>query len=321
MFKKYSFKKIGLEVSSICQLKCPACPTAIKATLPIIGKGFLSFKNFQYLLNENPWIKEIELSNYGEIFLNPELLEIIKLAYEKKVTLTANNGVNLNKVSQELLEGLVIYRFNSILCSLDGVTNETYRKYRIGGDYNTVIDNILYLNLLKKTYKSKYPLLTWQFIVFGHNENELLIAKQFASELNMAFFPKLSWDNKISPVKKLEIIRKEIGAASRQEYKEVYGTDYMERICYQLWEQPQINWDGKVLGCCRNFWSEFGGNVFKDGLINCLNNEKIKYARMMLLGKRDPRKDIPCSTCDIYLNMLREKNWVKKQRISKFNQN
>ncbi len=31
----------------------------------------------------------------------------------------------------------------------------------------------------------------------------------------------------------------------------------------------------KVLGCCRNFWGDFGGNAFTDGLVSSLNNEKI----------------------------------------------
>jgi hypothetical protein len=42
--------------------------------LPTVGSGFLRLSDFQKLLEENQWIAEIELSNYGEIFLNPDLL-------------------------------------------------------------------------------------------------------------------------------------------------------------------------------------------------------------------------------------------------------
>jgi len=303
---------INLEASSVCQLRCPSCPNTTKAILPIVGSGFLRLSDFQKLIDENPWIKRIELSNYGEIFLNPDILEIIKHAYKRKVVLTADIGVNFNNVKSDVLEGLVKYKFRSMTISIDGASNETYKQYRIRGNYNKVIENIKQINLFKKQYQSKYPLLTWQYVVFGFNEHELPKAKKLADELNMVFSPKLSWDNEFSPVVNREVVRQEIGAATRDEYKEKFGIDYKQSICHQLWDRPQINWDGKVLGCCRNFWGDFGGNVFTDGILECLNNEKINYARNMLLGRQESRDDIPCATCEIYLDMGKKGNWLKR---------
>ena len=312
MSKQIRPKKIRLEASSVCQLRCHSCPNANKVMLPTVGTGFLRLSDFQKLLDKNPWIEKIELSNYGEIFLNPDLLEIIKHAYKRKVALTATNGVNLNNVKREVLEGLVKYKFLRMSVSIDGASNETYKRYRIGGNYNAVIENIKKINLFKKHYHSKYPLLSWQFVVFGHNEHELPTARKLANELNMHFYPKLSWDAEFSPVQNEEVIRKELGIVSRREYKEKYGVNYRQRICHQLWKQPQINWNGKVLGCCFNFWGDFGGNVFTDGLFESLNNEKINYARDMLIGRQGTRDDIPCATCEIYLDMKREGNWLKR---------
>src|SRR4030042_1631302 len=131
MSKQIRPKKIRLEASSVCQLRCHSCPNADKAILPTVGTGFLRLSDFQKLLDENPWIEKIELSNYGEIFLNPDLLEIIKHAYKRKVALTAANGVNLNSVKIEVLEGLVKYKFRRMTVSIDGASNETYKQYRI----------------------------------------------------------------------------------------------------------------------------------------------------------------------------------------------
>ncbi len=304
---------IRLEASSVCQLMCPSCPTASKAILATVGSGFLHLSDFQKLLDQNPWIAEIELSNYGEIFLNPDLLEIIKHAYERKVVLTANSGVNLNDVNIDVLEGLVKYKFRSMTVSIDGASNETYKRYRIGGSYNRVIENIKKINLFKKQYQSKYPLLSWQFVLFGYNEHELPMAKKLADKLGMNFYRKLSWDAEFSPLVNGEVIRKELGAVTRDEFKEKYGVDYMQGICHQLWEQPQINWDGKMLGCCRNFWGIYAGNAFTDGIFEALNDEKINYARDMLLGRQEAKGDIPCATCEIYLDMKRNGNWLKRR--------
>lgn len=307
-------RKIRLEVSSFCQLRCPSCPTTTEAIQPVVGSGFLKVTDFQKLLDENPWISKVELSNYGEIFLNPDLLKIIEHAYRRNIVLTANNGVNLNTANEDMLEGLVKYEFRSLTCSIDGASNESYKVYRVRGNFDKVLENIKKINHFKKKHRSQYPLLAWQFVVFGHNEHEIPIARKLASDLNMDFCLKLSWDANFSPVHDQDFVRKEVGlsSASRKEYKEKHGVDYKHRICHQLWEEPQINWDGKVLGCCRNFWSDFGGNAFKDGFLNSVNNEKINYARDMLSGKKTARADIPCTTCDIYLVRKANSKWIKR---------
>lgn len=316
-FKKIKPRTIRLEASSNCQLKCPSCPTAQGEIKKTLGGGFLTFDNFRQLVEQNPYIAHIELSNWGEIFLNPELIKIMEYAYEKNIALTASNGANLNTVKPEALEAVVKYKFRYISCSIDGVSQETYEKYRIGGDVEQVIENIKTINHYKEKYNSDYPLLTWQFIAFGHNEHEIQAAKKLAQSLNMEFWLKLSWDEEISPLKQQELIRSETisAVASQSEYSEKYQTNYMQaRICGQLWERPQINWDGRVLGCCINYWGDFG-NAFESGLENCLNGEKINYARQMLLGKAEAKTGIPCSTCYQYKDMLQRGKWLTTEDV------
>jgi MoaA/NifB/PqqE/SkfB family radical SAM enzyme len=305
-------KSIRLEATSSCQLRCPSCPTASGAIRPVLGKGYLKLGDFQKLLDESPWISKIELSNYGEMFLNPDLLGIMEYAHRRNVILTADNGVNLNTVKEDVLKGLVKYEFRSLTCSIDGASSETYKVYRVGGDFDKVLEHIKKINHYKKKYGSKYPLLTWQFVVFGHNQHEIPIARKLARDFNMKFRLKLTWDDDFSPLQDKDFVKKEIGlnVSSRDEYEQKYGVDYMRGICHQLWDMPQINWDGKMLGCCRNFWGDFGGNAFKDGFLSSLNNEKINYARDMLLGKKVAREDIPCTTCDLYLSMKKNNTWI-----------
>src|SRR5690349_12177568 len=88
-------RAIRLEASSFCQLRCPSCPTTARAIHPAVGSGFLRLDDFRRLIDENPSLATIELSNYGEIFLNPQLLQIFELAHERNIALTAGNGVNL----------------------------------------------------------------------------------------------------------------------------------------------------------------------------------------------------------------------------------
>jgi MoaA/NifB/PqqE/SkfB family radical SAM enzyme len=309
-------KRIRLEASSLCQLRCPSCPAHSGDVPRAIGSGFLALSDFRSLLDQNPQLEEIELSNYGEIFLNPDLLGILKCAHEHRVAMKADTGTNLNRVSEDVLEGLVKYGLRSMCCSIDGASDKTYRRYRVNGSFPTVMENIRRLNAFKEAYASNLPRLAWQFVVFGHNEREVARARELAAGLNMAFNLKLAWDPEFSPVTDEESLRKEIGAATREEYRQRFGRDYVQSICHELWNQPQVNWDGRVLGCCRNFWGDFGGNVFADGLTESVNGPRMLYAREMLLGRRPAKEGIPCSTCDIFLGMRAGGNWLDETRIS-----
>ncbi len=134
--------RLRLEASTHCQLKCPTCETATGEIYKHVALGFLRFDKFKQLIDENPQVRDVELSNFGEIFLNPQLPQIIEYAFEKNVTLSAGNGVNLNTVRDKTLEALVKFKFRHIRCSIDGASQETYQQYRVGGDFDQVMGNI-----------------------------------------------------------------------------------------------------------------------------------------------------------------------------------
>jgi MoaA/NifB/PqqE/SkfB family radical SAM enzyme len=306
-------RRIRLEASSFCQLRCPSCPTTSGAIHSAVGSGFLEFEAFQRLLDLNPNLERIEISNYGEVFLNPHLLRILEYAYRKGVSITLENGVNLNHAKEEALEGLVSYRVKIVTCSIDGASLETYRIYRVRGDFDAVIGNIERINVHKRAQGSDLPHLVWQFVVFGHNEHEIPIAREMADRLGMEFRTKLTWDSKLSPIRDKEFVRAQIGMpATREAFEELHGEKYASGICHELWDDPQINWDGKILGCCRNFWGDFGGNAFSEGLIESLNSERMGYAREMLSGRKPPRDDIPCTTCENYHAMRARSRFISK---------
>jgi MoaA/NifB/PqqE/SkfB family radical SAM enzyme len=307
--------KVRVEASSFCQLRCPSCPTTSRAIDPTIGRGFLRFDDFRQLLDRNPQVMRVELSNYGEAFLNPHLVRMLEYANSRGVAVEIANGANLNNAQEDVLEALVKFAVRAITCSIDGATAKSYETYRVGGDFDAVLANIRTVNRFKKKLKSEYPRLTWQFIVFGHNEQEIPVARSLAHDLDMDFTVKLNWDPNLSPIRDPVLVRAESGlpAVTREEHARLRGDEYLSGICHQLWDEPQINWDGKVLGCCRNFWGDFGGNAFADGLVPAVNGEKLNYARAMLQGKAAPRDDIPCTTCEMYVSMRDKSDFVRRR--------
>src|SRR4030042_40853 len=158
--RKMKPKKVRLEASLICQLHCPLCNLGKRQTTER-GTGYLKIEDFKTFVTNNPKISEIELAGHAEMFLNPGLVKIIEYAYAKNIKLTANVGTNLNYISDEVCESLVKYKFRSMMCAIDGASQDTYKIYRVGGNFNMVIENIKKINLYKNRYKSKFPLLTW----------------------------------------------------------------------------------------------------------------------------------------------------------------
>jgi len=273
---------LRIEASSKCQLHCSGCCT---------GDGS----------------NRAGSVGWGEMFLNPDLTKIMEYAFLKKIRLTANNGTNLNNTTEQMIEGLVKYRSHSFRVSIDGATNPTYQTFRRGGNLEKVIRNIERVNHYKSVYHSKFPIMTWVFILFDHNVHEVPLAREMASKLNMGFMTAVNFDESLPPIEDKERAQIECdsGIATREDFKERTGVEFWRHYapCSQLWEQPQINWDGKLLGCCANRFGDFG-NVFESGLDTCLRSEKYLYAIEMLHGRRESRDDIPCVKCGIYQNPI-----------------
>lgn len=311
-------RKIQIDASSHCQLACPVCPTANGKARAVLGAGHLRVENFRQLLDANPEIEEIELSNYGEMFLNPQLSELLACAFERQVTVSGSNGVNLNFARADSLEAVVKYRVRGLTCSIDGATQEIYSQYRVKGDLDAVLENVDRIRQLRRENGSAFPMLVWQFIVFGHNEHEIATAKSMARERGMDFLPRLSWDPGFSPVedRSLVSIQTGLGAADRAEYREKQGREYARDVCLQLWRAPVVNWDGRMLGCCVNYWRDFGSNVFDTGLSASMSHPDMDYARQMLMGSAEPRAGIPCTTCNHYEMMSQRRGWITQDEIN-----
>jgi hypothetical protein len=283
-------KRVRIGASTFCQLKCPGCQEWIAAQK--IGRGNLSFAQFKKFVDTYPDFNRIELSSKGEIFLNPELEDILRYAHQKKVRLQAVGGVNLNSISDSLAEALVRYKCTTIVVSIDGATNETYSIYRQGGNLGKVLANIDKINYYKKLYNSKYPSLVWKFILFDHSKHELHGARRLARKYNMRFIsaPCIPTGTDIRDNNANSLARKYMPRFKKYRY------------CAQLWIDPQINWDGEFLGCCTNINYSFG-NVFTSDLDECIKSEKYQYTKKMVCGEVPVRKDSPCCNCSAFREM------------------
>jgi hypothetical protein len=174
-----------------------------------------------------------------------------------------------------------------------------------------VLAHVRKINELKIRYGTDRPALKWQFVVFPHNVGEIPAARAMARELRMRFKLKRSWDDKDSPV--------EFHPAREAEGLPPGGPEARRKkrvlLCSQLWRSPQVNWDGRILGCCVNHWGDFGHADPPEALQERLDGEPLRYARRMLLGREPAREDIPCARCHHYRAMAGSGDWLRPEEV------
>lgn len=305
---------VRLETCTLCQLDCTYCYMRT-GNYGTMGRGYLNFAAFSKFVDENPYVRKIEISNNGEVFLNPDLGKILELANEKNIEITIGNGVNFNTVSDEVLELLVKTQVSFINVSIDGASQEIYSLYRRNGSFEAVISNIKKLNRWKEKYHSELPILQWQYILMEHNECDLEKASLMAKELNMNIFYKYECVKGEFEPKDRERIEKITGldCFSMNEYNSKFDHTYGSDMCYQTIFCPQINYDGRLLGCCMLWKEDLGVNVFEKGLVDALNSEKYLKMIRLLLGIEqsfDAAEGIPCLHCGQCGRNIRKRNFL-----------
>lgn len=301
-------RKLRIETCSKCQLKCPSCATARGETRSgAVAWGELTPDNFSRLLARSGPVREVEISNWGEIFLNRQLPQILERAQRGGVPVTVSNGVNLNTASEAALEALVLYRVRELTVSIDGATQQGYASYRVNGDLARVLANVERINHYKRLHHSTEPRLVWQFVVFGHNQHEIDTARAMAAARNMEFRAIRNLDADYAPLSDPRDATLSSGidfSLDTEAALDALATDF--GFCHQLWDAPQLNWNGDLLGCCFNNTRPFG-NALARPLAELLAGQDYRYMQDMLTGRVPLRADLPCVKCRMLPPWLRAK--------------
>lgn len=292
---------VRLDICTLCQLDCRDCYMRREETA--IGSGIVSLDVFEGFLKKHPFIKKIEISNSGEPFLHPQLHELLTITDKLGIEIQIMNGANFNDVSDEVMQDLVTKNVKVIRVSIDGATQEVYSVYRRKGDFNRVISNIRKLNEMKQKFQNEYPKLIWQFVVMSHNLCDIEKARQLAAELDMSIEFKESWNfHEQEKVREQTAVKKyAYNDGDKKEVKdeEVQLLDFESLYCQDLFLSPQINYDGRLFGCCSAFKKDWGMNVFQDGLLNCINSDVYLNNLIQLIETGSPLKGTPCEHCHI----------------------
>ena len=174
-----------------------------------------------------------------------------------------------------------------IIISLDGVTQETYETYRVGGNLNKTLQAIEYINAEKKAQNSRFPAIELQMIIFRHNEHEIEAFKKIARKMKVQKIT-IKTAQIYNYTEKTELIPT-IKKYSR--YKTINGNWELKKKlhnrCLRMWQSAVITTDGELLPCCFDKNADFSyGNLNKYSVKELWNNDKALSFRKRILSNR-----------------------------------
>ena len=285
---------ISFEPTTSCNLRCPECPSGLRAfTRPT---GMLQKNFFKETIDQlHRELLYLVFYFQGEPYLNPDFLDMVNYASSKKIyTATSTNAHYLN---DENAKRTIESGLDRLIISIDGTTQDVYRQYRVGGSLEKVLEGSRNIVKWKKEMKSRTPFIVFQFLVVKPNEHQIEDVKKLAKEIGVDdvwFKTAQVYDFENDPNNLIPTIDK------YSRYKKTSnGYQFKGKLanhCWRLWHDPVITWDGLVAPCCFDKDAQHKLGDLKQRSFKEIwkNGEYTKFRRAILQGRKNI--DI-CSNC------------------------
>ncbi|MGE7092283.1 radical SAM/SPASM domain-containing protein [Lysinibacillus sp. NPDC048646] len=235
-----TFKKVYIEITSVCNLACSFCPPTARA------KGLIKVEQFNKILDEiRPHTKYIYLHVKGEPLLHPRIDQLLDAAHAKgfKVNITTN-GTLIKKNREKLLAKPALRQINFSLHSFDGHEGSENREKYLGDildfvrdakEFNTIISYRLW-NLQKEHVTE----------IAARRNRETLEILENEYKLDYRI------EEKVQPGKGVKIANN-IYLNQEHEFRWpslLAPEDEGKGFCHALRSQAAILVDGTVVPCC-----------------------------------------------------------------------
>ena len=257
-------KVFWIDIVGTCNLRCPSCAVGNFEKADFIGsvrpRGFMRFDYFCAALDKIEAEKDpddiclIELYNWGEPFLHPELPSFIA-EVNRRQNFYCGLSSNLSHKHADF-ERALLAQPRTLRVSLSGYFEASYAKTHIRGNIELVKDNMRRVSDIIEKHALN-TVVTVAYHVYRHNTGEELEEmRRFCEGLNFTLTP--NWAN-FYPLEK--VARYFEGNASAKERELIsmlvftpdeqrnYAAAFAGKPC-AIRDQMAINYDGSVALCC-----------------------------------------------------------------------
>ena len=260
-----TFKKVYIEITSVCNLACSFCPPTQRA------KGLIKVEQFEKILDQiRPHTKYIYLHVKGEPLLHPRIDQLLDAAHERgfKVNITTN-GTLIKKQREKLLGKPALRQMNFSLHSFDGHEGSENREKYLGDILEFVRDarehNVIFSYRLWNIQRDD------QTDVDRRKNAETLDILE--KEYNLSF----KIEERVEPGKGVKIAPN-VYLNQDHEFKwpSLLEPEYTGKgFCHALRSQAAILVDGTVVPCCLDGEGVINlGNVNEQSFSDIVESER-----------------------------------------------
>ncbi len=285
---------ISIEPTTACNLRCPECPSGLRAFSRPTGNLRSDF--FRKTIDDlHRDLSFLIFYFQGEPYINPDFLDMVQYASQRGIyTITSTNGHFLN---EENARKTIESGLDRLIISVDGSTQEVYEQYRKSGKLEVVLQGARNVVKWKKELKSKTPHLIFQFLVVRPNEHQIPEIYKLAEEIGIdevrlktAQIYDYAQGNPLIPNQdRYSRYRKQADGSYRIK-------NQLLNHCWKLWHACVITWDGVVVPCCFDKDAQYRmGNLQEQSLREVWQQQPYREFRQQLLKGRD-KIDI-CTNC------------------------
>jgi SAM-dependent methyltransferase/MoaA/NifB/PqqE/SkfB family radical SAM enzyme len=296
---------ILIDPSSCCQLRCSMCMDPTDPNRRIRNSTLMSPELYASLLDElGDNLFMISLYNWGEPLLNPHLSEFIELAKQHDIFVDINTNLALELTDNDLIT-LLRSGVDNIVVSIDGFSQATYGKYRLGGSFDQARRNITRLTMLRDQLALSTA-ITWKFLVFSFNEHEIAQAERYCQNFGITFARKEAIINVeahpewLPSYRQSDLERPNGGWPFTRSMAPDLKAAGREATCAWHYCYTSINADGSVSPCCAvaDVKDDFGTVIpGKRTFADIWNGELFRKSRAVMAGHEAKELDILNPVC------------------------
>jgi len=149
----------------------PRAAALTRGRIPASRRGTLPIDVVRRVLTEaGPGIERLDFFNYGEPFLYRHLVEALRharLAMPRTPIAISTDGMQVRESVEDAIVGERLLDW--LIFSIDGCDDESYRRYRIRGRFETAFSNLVRVH--RKAAVTGIQIV-WQYVVFRWNDSD-----------------------------------------------------------------------------------------------------------------------------------------------------
>jgi radical SAM protein with 4Fe4S-binding SPASM domain len=269
--------QIDVELNAGCNMACPFCVHGYQK----IENNLLDRAKFEKILKEavSIGVKSVKFNYINEPMLRKDLEEIIRWTKDQGIIniYMVTNGTLLTAKRRE---SLMQSGLTKLFVSLDAVTEDTYNRQRLSGQFNKVVTNVLAFIKERNETGQQFPLVRVSFLRNQINKHEEKAFQEF-------------WQDKAD----LIAFQKMNEIPDRKTSLTIADAEMPSKGCDLPFKQLVIDDDGEILPCCKLAGKKLPiGNIDTMTLQEAWDSSKMKHLRSIHSSKEWQNHDV-CRNC------------------------